>query len=65
MLNTKHTPKSCGCHQCRFGASTPYGHSQRKSEEKSFRQKVRVSLKTMNDPEDVDVPSTLYGSYTD
>lgn len=65
--NTKQTPKSCSCNQCRRGIHTPGGRFMRKTDERSYRHNTKIALHKLGD-EDLDTEifnSAPIGNYYD
>ena len=62
--NTKGTPKSCSCTQCKRGKGCDAGNTQMKADERAYRHSAKIQLKK-EDPEDVVLDSGPIGNYYD
>jgi hypothetical protein len=64
--NTKQTPKSCSCNQCKRGIHTPGGRYMRKADEHSYRHATKIALARLGDDLDSEIfNSGPIGNYYD
>lgn len=64
--NTKQTPKSCSCNQCRRGIHTPGGRFMRKADERSYRHNAKIALNNLGEDLDKEIfNSAPIGNYYD
>jgi hypothetical protein len=62
-LNSKATPKSCGCRQCRHSKRTNKGHFFMRADQRSYRQAARLQLRLISEDDDSPLPAPRGGRY--
>lgn len=61
ITNTKATPKSCSCTQCKRGKHSNPGHQMMKADERAYRHEMKIRLAEG----DEDIPLIPKGNYYD
>ena len=66
VTNTKHTPKSCNCEQCKRGKHSSKGHAMLKADERAYRHAAKIALAHLDEDLDADIfNSAPIGNYYD
>lgn len=66
QTNTKQTPKSCSCGQCRRGIHTPGGRFMRRADERAYRHNTKTVLHLLSKDLDEEIfNSAPIGNYYD
>ncbi len=66
QTNTKQTPKSCSCNQCKRGIHTPGGHFMRNADERAYRRATKIALAKLGEDLDTEIfNSAPIGNYYD
>jgi hypothetical protein len=50
ITNTKQTPKSCSCEQCRRGRASGCGNYMVKYDQRAYRHEAKIKLAKEEDP---------------
>jgi hypothetical protein len=66
VTNTKQTPKSCTCEQCRHGKHSDGGNCMMKHDERAYRHQSKIQLQRLGDDLDAEIfNSAPIGNYYD